>query len=174
MVKNTKKILITGLPGSGKTTLAYELATILNAVHFNADQVRASLNRHLSFSLSDRIEQAKTMKALCDKATRNGLYTIADFVCPTEETRKAFGAEDSFVIWVDRIQKGRFEDTNKLFTSPKKFDVHVTREGSAKEWAVRIAQIITKDQTPLRPGLHPRHVPQKIGAHQPLPEAALL
>jgi adenylylsulfate kinase len=118
------KVLICGLPGSGKTTLAEALARELQCVHFNADEVRREINKDLGFSVEDRIEQARRMGVLCDIASRWGSVVIADFVCPTPETREAFGAD--FTIWVDRIKEGRFEDTNKLFVPLEKYDVRIT------------------------------------------------
>lgn len=112
------KILIMGLPGSGKTTLARELAKKLNAVHWNADAVRANLNTHLGFSEADRIEQARRMGWLCDQVVAAGQIAIADFVCPTPATRAAFGITDC-TIWVDTIKEGRFEDTNRMFVAPE-------------------------------------------------------
>jgi nucleoside-triphosphatase THEP1 len=112
------KILIMGLPGSGKTTLARLLAPKLKAVHWNADAVRANLNTHLGFSETDRIEQARRMGWLCDQVTAAGQVSIGEFVCPTPATRSAFGKTDC-VIWVDTIKAGRFEDTNKMFVPPE-------------------------------------------------------
>ncbi len=131
-----RKLLVMGLPGSGKTTLARELAPLLNAVLFNADEVRANVNRDLGFSLEDRIEQARRMGWLCDRVVEAGGTAIADFICPTPETRDAFGP--AFTVWLDRIQEGRFADTNKLFTPPEAFDVRVTAEGAPLKRDYRI------------------------------------
>ena len=141
------KVLIMGLPGSGKTTLAEALARELQCVHFNADEVRREINKDLGFSVEDRIEQARRMGVLCNIAGRWGSVVLADFVCPTPETRDAFGAD--FTIWVDRIKEGRFEDTNKLFVPPEKYDVRITTKFDscfpaypADELAVRIKKML--------------------------------
>ena len=110
------KLLIMGLPGAGKTTLAKDLAYRFNAVHFNADQVRATTNKDLGFSIEDRIEHARRMGCMCDSVNLCNFDVIADFVCPTEKTRLAFNP--SHIIWMNTIQEGRFEDTNKMFTPP--------------------------------------------------------
>src|SRR5687767_3848567 len=107
-----------GLPGAGKTTLAMALKPLLAAVHFNADEIRANVNRDLGFTPADRTEQARRMGWLCDRVVDAGGYAIADFVCPTPEARDAFG--EAFIVWVDRIKEGRFADTNKLFTPPER------------------------------------------------------
>ena len=72
------------------------LAPRLNAVHFNADAVRANVNKDLGFSVDDRIEQARRMGWLCDQVVEAGAYAIADFICPTAETRAAFGDATSW------------------------------------------------------------------------------
>ena len=136
---NCRKILVMGLPGAGKTTLARILASQLNAVLFNADEVRKHINKDLSFSLEDRIEQARRMGWLCDRVVDAGAIAIADFVCPTAETRKAFG--DAFVVWVDRIQKGRFANTNILFSPPKDYHIRIQFDGSPEDSAAKVYSI---------------------------------
>jgi adenylylsulfate kinase len=105
-----------GLPGSGKTTFARFLAEHFRCVHFNADDIRENINKDLGFSPEDRIEQARRMGHLCNIASRWGQKVIADFVCPTKETREAFAPD--FIIWMNTIKEGRFDDTNKLFVQP--------------------------------------------------------
>jgi hypothetical protein len=135
-----RKILIMGLPGAGKTTLARELAPLLHAVHFNADAVRQNLNRDLGFSQQDRIEQARRMGWLCDRVAEAGHWAIADFICPTPEAREAFGP--AITVWLDRIKAGRYADTNALFVPPEQFDIRVDAEGGPRFWAERIVQKI--------------------------------
>jgi phosphopantetheine adenylyltransferase len=130
-----RKILIMGLPGSGKTTLAEKLVAKLNAAWFNADAVRQDIYSELGFSEEDRLSHAKRMSKLCDWAKMGGNYVIADFVCPTQETRKAFNAD--FTIWVDRIQEGRYEDTNKMFEKPLNYDLRLI-DGTPEEWVSKV------------------------------------
>ena len=129
-----------GLPGAGKTTLARALLARLNVVHFNADAVRREINRDLGFSPSDRVEHARRMGWLCDRVVEAGGTVVADFICPTPETRDAFCKDGAaFIVWVDRIKAGRFEDTNRLFVAPAAVDLRVTAEGSPEYWAEQIA-----------------------------------
>ena len=120
------KILIMGLPGAGKTTLAKELIKEINAIHLNADEMRNQVWTDLTFKYTDRIIMAQRMGALSDVLVNQGHNVIADFVCPTEKTRQAFG--DAFVIWVNRIEKSRFNDTNDLFEKPSYFDICINDE----------------------------------------------
>lgn len=128
------KILIMGLPGSGKTWLAEELKRLLNedfrtALWLNADKIRELYN-DWDFTTEGRIRQATRMAALA--AVSDDDYTIADFVCPLPEMRELYDAD--FTIWVDTIDSSRFEDTNKAFQKPDTFDVRVT-EQDCKKWA---------------------------------------
>lgn len=160
-----KKILIMGLPGAGKTTLARVLAVRLNAVHFNADEIRSNINRDLGFSPEDREEQARRMGWLCNQVTRTGNYAVADFICPTEATRRGFQqGGDAFVVWVDRIAKGRYEDTNRLFEPPDHVQVRVTSEGTPDYWAEEIASRVRPVFDPKKP------TALFIGRYQPFHE----
>jgi shikimate kinase len=143
------KILIMGLPGAGKTTLAEALARELQCAHFNADEIRKEINKDLGFSVKDRLEQARRMGVLCDIVTRYGAYVIADFVCPTPETREAFNAD--FTVWVDRIQESRFEDTNKLFVPPEKYDARINGPWGMQYYAEELARRINPK---VRPSLY--------------------
>lgn len=144
-----RKILIMGLPGAGKTTLANALAPLLNAVVFNADAVRANLSRDLGFSHDDRIEHARRMGWMCDRVIEAGGTVIADFICPTPDTRAAFG--DAFTVWLDRIEEGRFEDTNRLFVTPERVDLRVTPDGTPQYWAERALTLLRPPFDPQRP-----------------------
>jgi len=117
------KILLFGLPGSGKTTLAKPLAELLGAVHINADAVREEYN-DWDFSPEGRMRQAQRMKYLADGIVKAGKICVADFVCPTEQARAEFDAD--FTVWMDTIAEGRFADTNAMFEKPESVDYHVS------------------------------------------------
>ena len=135
-----KIILVMGLPGAGKTTLANEMATLIDAKRLNADEVRKAAN-DWDFSEEGRVRQAKRMSEFAVKLKAEGHYVIADFVAPTPEARSLFPSD--FRIWVDTIKKGRFEDTNQMFVNPKNFNFHVTTQ-DAKKWAPLIIEEIKK------------------------------
>jgi len=133
-----KIILIMGLPGSGKTTLASELVPLLKAKWLNADEVRKEAN-DWDFSAEGRTRQAKRMWAKAKEFRDQGNHVVADFVCPTPAARALFPAD--FTIWVDTIKEGRFDDTNKMFVKPEKYNYHVTTQ-DAKNWAPKILKEI--------------------------------
>jgi hypothetical protein len=147
-----RKILIMGLPSAGKTTLARILAARLNAVHFNADEVRTHINKDLGFSEADRVEHARRMGWLCDQVVKTGGLAVADFICPTPETRRAFfDGGPGLIVWVDRIDVSRFEDTNRMFVPPETCDVRVTNEGGPDYWAEQIARQVRPIFNPKKP-----------------------
>ena len=127
-----------GLPGAGKTTLANELNKLIESKRLNADEIRRAAN-DWDFSEEGRKKQAKRMSDAALKLKSEGNNVIADFICPTPEARNLFPAD--YIIWVDTINKGRFDDTNAMFVKPEKFDFHVTTQ-NAKVWAAKIAKKI--------------------------------
>ena len=131
-----KIILIMGLPGSGKTTLANELSKLIECKRLNADEIRKAVN-DWDFSEEGRKRQAKRMSDAALKIKKEGNNVIADFICPTPAARELFPAD--YIIWVDTIKEGRFEDTNQMFVKPEKFNFHVTTQ-DAKLWASKIKE----------------------------------
>jgi adenylylsulfate kinase len=117
------KILVMGLPGSGKTYLTERLAPLLEAAWYNADKVREMAN-DWDFSDDGRARQSNRMKTFADFEKSHGRCVICDFVCPTKSTRANFDAD--ITIWMDTINEGRFEDTNKLFQNPENVDFLIT------------------------------------------------
>ena len=132
-------IQIIGLPGSGKTELAKALKERINAIHLNADEVRATVNSDLGFTPEDRIEQARRMGEMARLIAKQGIApVIVDFVCPTDLTRAAFGTPD-ILVYMNTISESRFEDTNKMFEIPTNYDIaFISHEWDASEKALVI------------------------------------
>jgi adenylylsulfate kinase len=134
------KILIMGLPGSGKTTLAEKLSvdlfdrTHLSVYWFNADEVREQFD-DWDFSLQGRLRQAHRMKELAD--TYKDEIVICDFVAPLKKVRDIFDAD--YVIWMNTVTESQYEDTNKLFEMPEKFNIVVT-EKNVEKWSAIIIE----------------------------------
>jgi adenylylsulfate kinase len=116
------KILIMGLPGAGKTHLAKRLQIHLNSAWYNADKVREMAN-DWDFTDAGRRRQSERMNAIATFEAVRARTVICDFVCPTGDTRKEFNAD--ITIWMDTIDEGRFENTNKVFERPTEVDYHI-------------------------------------------------
>ena len=136
----SKRVLIMGLPGAGKTKLAESLYNQLyshfKCVRINADRIREEYN-DWDFSVEGRVRQAKRLRNEADILDSD--FAIVDFVCPLPEMRDIFEAD--ITVWVDTIKEGRFEDTNKMFIPPNKYDFHVT-EQDCERWSNIIADEI--------------------------------
>jgi adenylylsulfate kinase len=136
------KILIMGLPGAGKTTLAETLRDLIQDNNqtvdwFNADLVRQTYD-DWDFSVKGRIRQSIRMRDLADKMTSD--YVICDFVCPLPVMRDNFAA--NFVVWVDTIDNGKYKDTKQMFVAPEKYNIKVI-EQDAEKWAKIIYEQIS-------------------------------
>ena len=115
------KVLIFGLPGSGKTTLAKPFAELIGGVHLNADEIREKYG-DMDFTPSGRIRQAQRMRHLADGVVMAGKIAVADFVAPTSVTRHKF--DPDFTVWMDTIKHSQYEDTNQMFQVPNKRKVN--------------------------------------------------
>lgn len=148
-----RKILICGLPSSGKTTLARELAQLLNATHYDGDDVRLMYDNDIGFSKGDRVLQAIRMRSLCDAIVKDGRNVVASFVCPTEETREMFGAD--YTVFMDTIVACDYQDTNIMFKGPEYPDWRVM------EWKENNAQLIAEHIKDRDAKLEPVWLPHK-------------
>lgn len=115
-----KKILIMGLPGSGKTTFAESLIDKLDEKEFSAAWYNADVVRELyddwDFTLDGRLRQAQRMAEMASLCKKNNIIAVCDFVCPTEYLREVFDAD--IVVWMNTIDQSKYEDTNSLFEPP--------------------------------------------------------
>ena len=153
------RILIMGLPGSGKTHMATALKRYLEEhsgvfheekemAHqsyatvewFNADDVRKKYN-DWDFSQEGRIRQSHRMRELADKSSAD--FVIVDFVAPLPEMRYNFKAD--WTVWMDTIDAGRYEDTNKMFIPPDVYDFRINEKDSEK-WAEFIGDHILNNR----------------------------
>ena len=130
------KILIMGLPGSGKTHLAKRLHVHLNCAWYNADKVREMAN-DWDFSNAGRRRQSERMNTIATFEAVRGRTVICDFVCPTGQTRDEFNAD--ITIWMNTIEAGRYEDTNKIFEEPTDFD-YIIESFQSDEWILDLAK----------------------------------
>jgi adenylylsulfate kinase len=118
------KILVMGIPGSGKTYLAERLQKHLDCAWFNADEVRR-MAYDWEFSDEARIRQARRMRNLANFEMSIGQTVICDFVCPTNLTRYIFEAD--FTIWMNTIPKSIYKDTNNIFEAPSYADIVIEK-----------------------------------------------
>jgi hypothetical protein len=164
-MKQPKRILIMGLPGAGKTYLAQQLKQQL-ASHgatvgwLNADEVRRHFN-DWDFSREGRIRQSLRMRELADESNTD--YVIVDFVAPLPEMRHNFRAD--WTVWMDTIDAGRYEDTNKMFVPPEVYDFRIT-EQAAEKWSEFVAEHIQDNRR--RPVFNwQKETVQMLGRWQP-------
>jgi adenylylsulfate kinase len=135
------KILVMGLPGAGKTTFTEKFVKYcpFSINVYNADFIRTIFD-DWDFSDKGRLRQAYRMAKFADASN---FTCICDFICPTEETRKIFNAD--MTVWIDTIREGRFEDTNKLFEMPSKYDYRITKYNQEDDVIGEIIKVLKGD-----------------------------
>jgi hypothetical protein len=187
-MNSPQRILVMGLPGAGKTYFAERLKQFLetngdifkvnpNRIMnyegipdhammkvtvdwFNADDVRRRFN-DWDFSRDGRIRQSLRMFEFAIKCT--GEFVICDFVAPLPEMRHNFKAD--WTIWMDTIDAGRYEDTNRAFVAPDVYDFRIT-EQNADKWAEFVGTHILENRR--RPRFDwQRETVQMLGRWQP-------
>jgi len=164
-MKQPQRILIMGLPGAGKTYLAQQLKQQIEnhgstVGWLNADEVRKHFN-DWDFSREGRIRQSHRMRELADESNTD--YVIVDFVAPLPEMRHNFKAD--WTVWMDTIDAGRYEDTNKMFVPPDVYDFRIT-EQAAEKWSEFVASHIVDNRR--RPVFNwQRETVQMLGRWQP-------
>jgi hypothetical protein len=179
-MKTPQRILIMGLPGAGKTYFAERLKKYLEDFSrppvensllpfadaritvgwLNADEVRRHYN-DWDFSREGRIRQSLRMRDLADESNTD--YCLVDFVAPLPEMRHNYKAD--WTVWIDTIDAGRFEDTNKMFVPPDVYDFRIT-EQNAEKWAEFVGEHILANRR--RPVFDwKRETVQMLGRWQP-------
>ena len=132
------RILIMGLPGAGKTTLALNLVAKLspNVLWLNADEIRQKFN-DWDFSEEGRLRQSQRMREIADVSNKD--YVIADFVCPLPAMRDIYAAD--YTVWVDTIYSSIYENTHQIFEAPEYYNLHVTTQDAAKRSKIILEKI---------------------------------
>jgi len=120
------KVLIMGLPGSGKTTLANTITENLQKQNYsiqriNADEVR-KLYEDWDFSIAGRLRQAHRYHTLAEDTTKD--FVVCDFIAPIPESIEIF--DPDYIVWMNTITECRFHDTQDLFLDPKEWNYKVT------------------------------------------------
>lgn len=140
-----QRVLVMGLPGAGKTTLSVQLKQFLEANNksvewLNADEIRTQFN-DWDFSIKGRLRQSLRMKLLSDQSQAD--FCFVDMVAPLVEMRTTL--QPDWLVWMDTIQSGRFEDTNAMFNPPSQYDFRIC-EQNAEKWAEFIGQHLVNNQ----------------------------
>lgn len=164
-------IWLTGLSGSGKSTIANQLDVCLNEKGYHTfcldgDNIRKGINNNLGFSEEDRNENLRRVAEIGKLMLDAGLICIGAFISPMKKDRELvkqiIGEDDFFEIFVDtplevceeRDVKGlyakarrgeikNFTGINAPYEEPKEVDLVIkTVESTVQEAVLKIVKII--------------------------------
>ncbi len=108
--QKSKVLWLTGLSGSGKSTIAQHLERKLHNEGFFAqvldgDNIRSGINNNLSFSPADRAENIRRIAEIANLYLNSGVITINSFISPTKAIRakaaEIIGKEDFIEIFIN-------------------------------------------------------------------------
>jgi adenylylsulfate kinase len=126
-------VWMTGLSGSGKSTIAIALERALNergryAVVLDGDNVRTGINNNLGFSDADRTENIRRIAEVAKLFVQNGAVVICCFVSPTipirEQAKAIIGAQDFHEVFIDTpLEECERRDVKGLYAKARAGEV---------------------------------------------------
>lgn len=104
-MKMVKMIVVTGLPGTGKTTFAQALATEIKATHLNTDIIRDALGKRGQYDTATKAFVYENMLQQAETALHNGVDVIIDGTFYQQTWRKAFvqlaKKQQAAIYWIE-------------------------------------------------------------------------
>ena len=149
----------TGLSGSGKSTIANKVEEELFRLGFktytlDGDNIRKGLNKDLTFSEVDRVENIRRIGEIANLMCDAGLVVLAAFVSPFEQDRKMVRAaisENFFEIFVDTpIEVCEERDVKGLYKKARSGEIS------------NFTGISSPFEPPVNPDIHIRTVEQPV------------
>ncbi|MFK7934070.1 MAG: adenylyl-sulfate kinase [Saprospiraceae bacterium] len=131
--QQSKVLWLTGLSGSGKSTIARELERALHnkgklAQVLDGDNIRIGINSNLGFSLTDRQENIRRIAEVAKLYLNTGVITICSFISPTQEiramVRDIVGAADFIEIYINApLEVCEQRDVKGLYKKARKGEI---------------------------------------------------
>jgi len=157
-------VLLTGLPGAGKTSTAYAVERYLfdrgHAVAvLDGQSLRLGISRDLGFGDEDRSENLRRASELAKVVNQSGLVCVLAMVAPKEEIRQkavdAIGRDRTYVIHLDcdtatcqqRDQEGHYDEQRPTvnYEAPAEADLVLnTGELSIHQAAQQVVDFLTE------------------------------
>lgn len=128
-----KVLWLTGLSGSGKSTIAENLERkLFEAGYFpqvlDGDNIRSGINKNLGFSVADRTENIRRIAEVARLYANSGVIVLASFISPTRQIRamaKTIIGEDDFLeIYVNApLEECERRDVKGLYQKARRGEI---------------------------------------------------